>query len=477
MKNINIIKLLVIGLLGFNSCSIDNVEPTNLLLEDNVITNESTAESVLNRIYNSGTRNSMYGQGIGGGGAEGFVFELSLAGSEAELLIQSNSLNTFSSNSVSNDYFLLESVYTDMYYNINLVNYFIEKIEQGDAGVSESRKNELLAEARFFRAMAHFNLLKVFGQFYDINSEFGVVISTEPIRGNVEKARSTVQETYNIIIDDLTFAANNTAPAREHYYISKTTVKALLGKVQLYMGDYTNAALNALDVINNSEGFILQSNYEDVFNSRWGASTLLASYVDLNVEGAQAHRFTRQNIGPSDVLKTIADEQDGVSGDGNEDYSAGYDPRFTFGFSLDEANTTVLIGKYPFSTTFTAGAGNSIKILRMAEVYLIYAEAEARRTGGDLTDALDKLNTIRNRASVAPKVLSDKATLLEDIRLEKLLELYCETGENWFDLVRYDRLGDISAASIKPSISSINKLTFPLPNNVLLGNPKLVPNP
>lgn len=476
MKNIKF-TIVFTALIILTSCSIDNVEPINVLLENNVINNESTAENVLSRIYNSGVRNSMYGNGIGGGGTEGLVFELSLAGPDGNLLIQSNSLNTFSTNNVTNDYFVLESFYIDMYYNINLANYFIEKIEQGDAGVSESRKNELIAEAKFFRAMSHFNLLKVFGQFYDVNSQYGIVVSTAPIRDNVESSRSSVQDTYNVIIDDLTFAANNAPAAREHYYISNTTAKALLAKVQLYMGDYTNAASNALSVINNTEGYALESNYSNVFNNKWGAETLLAAYVDMDTEGAQAHRFTRQNIGPSSVLTTVADKQDGNSGDGSTDYATGYDPRFSFGFSLDAANATPLIGKYPFSINFTAGAGNTIKILRMAELYLVYAEAEARRTGGDLQLALNRLNEVRSRAGVPLKSLSDKASLLQDIREEKMLELYCETGENWFDLVRYDRLGDVSAAAIKPSVSSVSKLVFPMPNNALLGNPNLEPNP
>lgn len=86
MKNINIIKFLIAGLLGFTSCSIDNVEPSNLLLEDNVISNESTALNVLNRIYNSGLRSNFYGAA---GGSGDFVTELSMAGLDTEVLAAS----------------------------------------------------------------------------------------------------------------------------------------------------------------------------------------------------------------------------------------------------------------------------------------------------------------------------------------------------------------------------------------------------
>lgn len=370
-------------------------------------------------------------------------------------------------------------VYETSYFNISNCNYFIELVERGDAKVSETRKNELIAEAKFFRGLTHFNLLKVFGQFYDLNSDLGVVVITEPIRGNIEFPRNTVKETYDAIISDLQFAADYGVGNREHYYVSATTARAQLAKVQLYMGDYTNSASNALDVINNTDNYILESDYKTVFADRWGPETLLAAFVDVTTEGgAQAERFRRDVVGPSTILANLADAQDGVVGNGSSDYETGYDPRLKVGFYQDPTAGTFYIGKYPIPSNFgNANEGNAIKVLRMSEMYLIYAEAEARRQGGDLTEALNKLNAIRNRVNITPKILSDKATLLEDIRLEKLLELYCETGESWFDLVRYDRLGDITASTIKATVSSVDKLIFPLPNNALLGNKLLVPNP
>ncbi|MFI8606326.1 RagB/SusD family nutrient uptake outer membrane protein [Cellulophaga baltica] len=476
----NIIYIIVFAFfISLSSCSIDNVEPKNVLLESNAITNETTALGILNRIYNSGLRNSIYGRDIGGGAGVAIVENISLSSLEIELLTPSTSFTAFNTNNVLNNEDLLQQVYVDLYFNINLSNYFIELVERGDANVNDSRKNELLAEAKFFRGLSHFSLLRIFGQFYDVNSPLGVVVSTQPIRSNTSFPRNSVQETYDAIIADLQFSADNAPTGRAHYYVSATTAQALLAKVQLNMGDYTNAALNAQAVISNTDGYLLEPTYSGVFNDRWGAETLLAAYVDIDIEGAQAHNFGRNTFGPSTLFRTLADEQDGLNSDGSTDNATGYDPRYSLGFYLDPANPTILIGKYPFDGTFAGGEGNAIKTLRMAEIYLIYAEAEARRDGGSLANALARVNEIRNRAgaSVTPRVLSDKATLLEDIRIEKMLELYCETGENWYDLVRYDRLGDIDASALKPSISSVNKLIFPIPNAAIIGNTELVPNP
>ncbi|UNY98931.1 RagB/SusD family nutrient uptake outer membrane protein [Zhouia spongiae] len=478
MKNIKLI-LAVFSFLVLSSCSIEDVESNNILLEENVITDETTAQNVLNRIYNSGLRNAAYGKGIGGMSGAGIVVELTLAGTEAKPISDRySSFIPFSTNNVLNDEPILKSLYTDMYYNINLSNYFIALVGRGDANVSEARKNELLAEARFFRALSHFNLLKVFGEFYDLDSDLGIVISTKPVKSDTAHPRNSVSETYDVILSDLQFASEYGSSGREHFYVTATVARAFLAKVQLYMGNYNHAATNAMAVINNADGYVLESAYNTVFSDRWGPETLLASYVNMLSEGAQAHRFSLNDLAPSDSFIALADAQDGIVGNGSNDYASGYDPRFSFGYYLDDSNPNGLIRKYPFAVNASDGSGNAIKILRMPEVYLIYAEAEARRNGGSLSDALDALNTVRNRVpGIAPKSLTDKATLLEDIRNEKMLELYYETGETWFDLVRYDRLGDINISSIKPSVTSSSKLIYPIPNEALLGNELLVPNP
>lgn len=450
------------------SCSIDNVQPRNILLEDNVITDETTAVNVLNRVYNSGTRNYFYGN------SDGIVTNFTAAGIEANVLDASGSLTQFNTNNVLDDSQILQDVYSDMYYTINLTNFFIEIVERGDANVSDERKNELVAEAKFFRALCHFNLLRTFGQFYDLNSSYGIVLSTSPIKSDQEFARSSVQEAYNLITEDLQFASTNAAGSREHYYASATTAKALLSKVQLYMGDYENASQNALAVINNTDGYALDTDYANVFSDRWGTETIFAAYVEADTEGEQGAGFLRSTLGPSLFLTDLADAQDGVASNGNSDYTDGYDPRFMLQF--DTTSSLPYGGKYPYAPN-GLNEGNTVKILRMGEIYLIYAEAEARRIGGDLNASLDKLNDLRTRVSIAPRTLSGQAALLQDILKEKELELFFETGENWFDLVRYESLGDINVSDIKPTITSENKLIYPIPMEALLGNNLLIQNP
>jgi len=456
------------------SCDIDDIESNNLLLENTVIVDEASAVNMLNRIYNSGLRNRFYGDG-GGILNEGIVEYMSTYDQYIDYLGTTHSnLVGFNENKVLENDTSIEATYIELYSNINLINFFIELIEHGNANVDSERENELIAEGRFFRALAHFNLLRIFGQFYDLNSPLGVVVRLTPKRDNLEAPRNSVQESYNAIIADLQFAVDNAASGRDHFYVSATTARALLAKVQLYAGDYTNAATNALSVINNSDGYGLNPSFDDIFVERYGSETLLAAFIGPTgfEEGNQGSLFSKSIMGPTNTFIDLADAQDGISNNGSTDFSTGYDPRFSLAF-----DSNLPFRKYPNGLSGSSQSVNTIQALRMGEIYLIYAEAEARRSGGVLPNALARLNEIRDRAGVTTKILTDQTTLLEDIRQEKVLELYAETAEHWFDLVRYHALGNIDALSVKPTLTSINQFILPIPINAILGNSLLAPNP
>lgn len=475
--NLNNIKTKVLACLFIGmvtGCSIEDIKPINQLTEETVITNETSANAVLNRIYNR--NRSLY--------FSSFASVLGYYGIEQNVLSGLFGDDGFNTNNVQDDSEILQNIYIESYAIINEANFFIELLKSGAAvGLSDSRRNEMLAEARFFRALTHFKLLKIFGQFYDLSSPYGVVAITTPIRNNEAISRSNVQETYDTIIADLEYAMNNGPSGVGHIYVSATTAQALLSKVQLYMGDYANAANNALAVINNTDGYALETVYSDIFTKRWNSSEVLfAPFADgLNEDNTSTgYVFNGQSVAsPSNLFKDIADASDGNM-DGVEDEFGtpfdGYDTRFLYTYSNATAGPNSN-GKYPFQDYSSNGdQGNTYYFLRMAEVYLIYAEAEARRPGGDLNTALEKLNDVRFRAGEPLKNLTDRSTLLADIRNDKMIELCSENGEPYFDLIRYDRMGDIDASILKATLADA-KHTFPIPASAMAGNTSLVPNP
>lgn len=454
--------LLAVGSLA--SCSIDDVKPINQLTDENVIRDGKSAQQVLNGVY-SGWRQFQLGYYpilLGAEGNEGdFISPLSgsLGFGENEIPVQNPNLTT---------------VYNAHYKIINQANFLIREVEAGKAdNISEEKQKELIAEAKFNRAFATFKLLRNFGQFYDLDSPVGIVLQITFSEKVDAKPRNTVQEVYNQIFEDLEYAVEFGPKNVQHYYGGSLASKALLAKVKLYAQDFEAASNLAMEVINNEEGYSLEADYASIFANRMNSSEVIfAPFAGSGSEGGvPMNQINRTN--PSAQLDSLANKQVEGVGDLTE-MGMGYDPRFLFAYS-DATQGNNRNAKYPNENSVN-GRVNTNYHLRLAEIYLIYAEAEVRE-GGDLDAAVMALNTIRERAGVMPKETATPSEILEDVREEKLLELFFENGEGWFDLVRFHESGDINAFELKASLKNENQFIKPMPLQVLTANNQLEQNP
>lgn len=461
-------KLLILAVtVSISSCSIDDIEPFNKLTVENAIRDEASAQQVLNGVYDLGRtfEVSAFPLYLAGFGNEGIVAN-GLSGSAG-----------YDRNEVPVENRFLANLYNGEYKIINSANFLIEELEAGKAvGISEERKAGMISEAKFQRALTYFNLLRYFGQYYDLDSKYGVVLRTSFSTELDSKPRNSVQETYDLIVADLEYVVTNGPVSIEHFYSGSLAAKALLAKVKLYEGKYDEAAILAEEVINNSEGYALEDNYADIFKNQFNSSEVIfAPFAGAGAEGGSNMNLINRTK-YSEYLRSLADAQVLEPNDGDlVGAGSNYDPRFSFAYS-DETKGLNSQAKYPISS-FSSIEGNTIYYLRLAEIYLIRAEALARADGGDTEAALLSLNKIRERAGVAPKSFVDVPTLLEDIRQEKILELFFENGEPLFDLIRYDILGNLDASSIKPTLTSENEFILPIPSEVLIGNKELIQNP
>ncbi|PRZ28154.1 RagB/SusD family nutrient uptake outer membrane protein [Flavobacterium granuli] len=448
------------------SCDIDDIKPYNKLTTENTVRDEASAQLVLNGVYDLGKEFDV----------SFFPLHLAAYGNEGLITGFMSGSKGFNTNEVPVDNIFLTNLYSGHYKIINGCNFLIQELEAAKAvGISDVKKAEMISEAKFQRAFAHFNLLRYFGEFYDLNSTYGIVVRTAFATKLEAKPRNSVSEVYQQIEDDLVYASANGPVYIDHFYSGSLAAKALLSKVYLYTGKFTEAAALADEVINNDEGYVLESQYSDIFKNSFNSSEVIfAPKTGPDNEGKTAmNQVSRTTY--SQALKTLADAQVGTSTDGTlSGAGSGYDPRFLHAYA-DATKKTNGNGKYPFLDQI-ASQGNTLYHLRLGEIYLIKAEAEVRKTGGDLTIALESLNAIRERAGVNLKSLSDKATLLEDIRKEKLLELFFENGESWFDIVRYDHLGNLRAAAVKASLLSPNQFVLPIPLQVIIGNKTVIQN-
>ena len=123
--------------------------------------------------------------------------------------------------------------------------------------------------------------------------------------------------------------------------------------------------------------------------------------------------------------------------------------------------------------------GNGYIFLRLAEIYLIHAEAEARQGPTHYAAARTSLKVITDRAGYPENLVNGipDNELLEAIRQHKWLELIAENGEEWFDLVRYTQAGDLGWGTIQKKLKKEWQLIAPIPKSAMTGNNKLEQNP
>jgi hypothetical protein len=112
--------------------------------------------------------------------------------------------------------------------------------------------------------------------------------------------------------------------------------------------------------------------------------------------------------------------------------------------------------------------------LRLAEKYLIRAEARAR-IGTNLSGALSDLNAIQTRAGATLTTASDAAILISDIALENRKEFFCEQAYRWYNLKRTGE-ADAVLGAIKTSYTPKSKL-LPIPQSAIDANYNLTQNP
>ncbi len=352
----------------------------------------------------------------------------------------------------------------------NTVLVGIDDIE-GDDG----RRNRLKAQALGLRALAHFDLLRAFGESYERNSQTrGVPIkldlSTESL------ARSTVEQVYDQIFSDLnealTLFAAADAAVTERTFFSELATNALMARVALYAGMNDIAIQAATAVINDgSTGLISGADFSGAWiNARSDAGSPAAREVIWEVAytfgqdsrvGSSLYFVPNNRVAfrPSSLWTDLFD-------------TPANDVRFTSYVREDARRGNVLIpSKYEPNQGF-----NNFKVFRMGEMYLI--RAEARANNGDDANAMADLNTLR--AARITGYVDENLTgnaLANAIEIERRKELFVE-GHRWFDIRRMGqgitRGPDFSAPAVTQSLPAGDfRFVWPIPIGELDANPNI----
>jgi hypothetical protein len=438
LKNIVIITLLF----SVSSCKKYLEEtPNNALPTTQSITDASTARAAIIGAYDrlQGYYASNYPT-LGTITADNVIFN----GTLSEYL-------QLDQNAIPTDNVITVAAYQGLYRTINSANSVIAYVPQvSDPLLTAAEKNKILGEAYFIRALSYFDLARGWG---------GVQLQLKPTTDlTILKGikRSSLDATYNQVLADLV-SSEQLLPedGTTRNRAQKSTARALRARLHLYRKEWADAETYATQVISNTK-YALVKPYKTFFTAPFQTSEsvfeLAYSVNDRNsfwsswYPSSAGGSFT---LKPSDII--VAKLNNPAIGGSRNTLIAG----------TGNAVYGVL-----YNTTSTST--DPSYVIRIAELYLIRAEARAQQN--KLDGAAEDLNVIRRRADVLPTTATTQAQLLQAIEDENNVEFAFE-AHRWFDLVRTERAGQVLGLTNK------NYWLFPIPFSDILSDPDVTQNP
>lgn len=390
------------------------------------------------------------------------------------------------------------SAYSSLYKVISNANLALE--QKDHIPVPEAQQadfNNLVGAAYFSRALAYCELAKLFAEAYDpakASQQLGVSIWNSFSIGN--PPRATLDKVYEQILEDLGHAKTLiTRNEANSYYITTGTVDALYARVYLYMENWEEAAKAASRVIDNSlyqladaTTFDAEKAEERAFRNLWLYDTSdeiiwRLQYDVNNQRGELGSLFISQNnntyvisFAPAASVLNMYDQEN--------------DGRFhTYFFPVSiQGQSWYAINKYPGNPNFQTGSdlvySNMPKPFRLAEMYLIRAEAYARMSPAKEDLANADLATLRSKR-IKGYIHSNKkgANLIQEIKDERVKELYME-GHRLYDLKRYHegfkRQPQVQSLAPGHSLNILPtnfRFVWPIPKQETTTNKNVVQNP
>ena len=438
--------LIIFTFPAFAACEklVEINEPTNELSVEKVYSDSSAAASALNGIYSTAASTSV--------SIVTLIPEISSLTADD---FETNSVSQegyYNNNIQSNDpaIFYLWSTFYKIIYQSNLI---IESSKNSDK-ISETLKNQLTAEALFFRAFSHFHLKLLFG---DIP-----LILTSDVTESKTQGRSTSSEIEKSIIEDLesglTLIGNRNI--ENNCRVNKICIMALLSRIYLVSKQWdlsiyystkvlesksyaTLPSLNTTFKVNSSET-IFQLWYRDGFNPL--AVNLIPGSIepDFLLTNDLVQLFTE-----NDLRKNAIDT-----------------------FYLN-GSSFIFSNKYQNTASTIGDDAEYFVIFRSAEMYLNRAESKLQLK--NIHEAIDDINKIRERAGIdliSNGISSDSCAKV--ISKERRLELFGEWIHRWSDLKRSNHI-DLVLKSKKSNWQATDSL-YPIPAQEILKNRSLSQN-
>lgn len=474
---ISVLGLFVAIILSLGGCKklIDVKAPVSNINADNVYTSDATAAAVLTGIYaNLSKSNSSEFQL---GGFSSLSLFAALSSDELTLFnINNQTYSGYYSNVLSSS----PTVGTANYWNtiypiIYITNSVIEGLNNTSA-LTPSVKQQLLGEAKFIRAFCYFYLNNLYGG-------VPLILSTN-WQTNASLPRSSLDDVYLQIIDDLKDAENllNSnylksdiiGVTTERVRPTKWAAMALLARVYLYKSDWNNAESEATAIISNNQYDTVPLNQVFIKNNKEIIWQLQAVGAGTSSNTGEGKLFILPAAGPNASNYPVY-----LSNSLVNTFEPGDKRKIEWVSSVTPSPGTITY-YYPYK--YRIGAVNTsaqeyCTVMRLAELYLIRAEARAQQN--KISDAKSDLNVVRTRARLGNTTANDKSSLLSAIMQERRVEFFTEWGHRWLDLKRTNMVDSImkNVTPIKNGTWQTTDQLYPIPNDDLQKASQLTQNP
>jgi starch-binding outer membrane protein, SusD/RagB family len=423
-----------------------DIEPTDSISSDEAIKDKAGLDKAINGAYDALQYAGVYGRN-----------RVILGDLSADNLVWTGTTYDYyeiENNEVSIENGIIDAMWTVSYDGINRVNNVLAALP-GIRDLTDGERTTFAGEALFLRALNYFNLLQYFG---------GVPLVTAPTLNvdEVDRPRNTASEVYDQIIADLKAAELN-LPGPQDMSDGKAnsySASALLARVYLTRfhaennSQYASDAIEKADSVINSGEFSLLGDYASLYNDAASENIfqVVFNVQDRNVISQYFYPRSlngRYEVAPSESLIQSYDVADSL--------------RYKASINIDTLDKI-----YGYKYQDLAEGADAILVIRLAEMYLIKAEALAY-TNGDVATIQDNINIIRSRAGLEPTTATTIVELKLAIENERRHEFAFE-GHRWFDLVRTKR------ATVILGIDEDHTL-FPIPLSEMTTNKEIKQNP
>lgn len=379
---------------------------------------------------------------------------------------------------------LLSTTWANYYIVINRANNILSRIANADVAVVKN-KDRYIGEAEFLRAIAYFDLVRIFG-------DVQMITNVPTIEETLTTPRTPVSTIYSeVIIKDLLDAVTKLPLVYTGTEVGRATkgaANALLGKVYLTVKDFPKAETVLRELTAPPYSYALLSNYNDLFD--YSKNEHHSEYIfDIEYEeglGGLGSRFTNQfmpnvismlnyykinggfgeSMSPAKLFIDLWQAEDKRKDVSVQCCGSWTNPSTGEVTKFNPTTAQSYTMKYitPVANGYDSKA--NWKVIRYADVLLMLAEA--LNENGKTTEALDPLNQVRMRAGLSAYSGLTQIQMRDNIALERRFEL-CFEGHRWFDLLRTGKaLSALAPVGMKDYMT-----VFPVPLNQMqvMSNP------